>query len=250
MPQVELDMSRSNTSWNEGVKLTGLKEVGGSITRFTALEAPVSSETPRGVLEGQVWDSTRNIPLESATVFLSGTQFAAATDGGGSFLLPDIPPGTFNVTFTHPRLDSLGVFSRGIDIEITPGESTRVELGIPAEAGISVSTCTESQLAIRNGVVLGFVREAGTEDPMEGASVTVTWSTFEDRGGGTFVEHHHGLQATSDGTGRYSVCGVSPGTTLTVQASFQGRKSTPIQLLASQEGYSVVHIEISGGKAP
>jgi hypothetical protein len=250
MPQVELDMSRSNTSWNEGVRLTGLKEVGGSITRFTALEAPAARETPRGVLEGQVWDSTRNIPLENATVFLSGTQFAVATDAGGSFMLPNLPPGDFNVTFTHPRLDSLGVFSRGIDIEITPGEATRVELGIPAEAGISISVCTESQLAARDGVVLGFVREAGTEEPMEGALVTLTWSTFEDRGGGTFVEHLHGLQATSDGTGRYSACGVSPGATLNVQASFQGRKSVPVQLRASQDGYTVVHIEISGGKSP
>jgi hypothetical protein len=247
MPRVKLDMSRSNDSWNEGVSLTGLREVGGEIASFTALMAPVVSENPRGVLEGQVWDSTRNIPLADATVFLSGTQFAAETDPGGTFLLPDLPPGVFNATFTHPRMDSLGVFFQGIEVEITPGEPTRVELAIPADAGVLVSSCSESQLAARDGVVIGFVREAGTENPLEGASVAVTWSTFEDRGGGsTFVEHHHGIQAASDGTGRYSVCGVPPGTTLTVQASLQGRRSIPVQLMASEEGYTVVHIEMGG----
>jgi hypothetical protein len=246
MPQVALDMTRSNASWNDGVRVTGLKEVGGEITSFAALDGPVMVEAPTGALEGQVWDSTRNIPLENAVVFLSGTQFAAETDAGGTFLLPDLPPGIFNATFTHPRMDSLGVFFRGIEVEIPAGEAISVELAIPAEAGVLVSTCTESQLAERDGVVIGFVREAGTEDPLEGASITVTWSTFEDRGGGTFVEHHHGLQATSDETGRYSACGVSPGTTLTVLGSFQGRKSSPLQLLASDEGYTVVHIEIGG----
>jgi hypothetical protein len=159
MPQVSLDMSRSNTSWNEGVKLTGLKEVGGEIASFTALAGPVASEKPVGVLEGQVWDSTRNIPLANAVVFLSGTQFAADTDPGGTFFLPGLPPGVFNATFTHPRMDSLGVFFQGIEVEIEAGEATSVVLGIPADAGVLVSSCTESQLAARDGVLIGFVRE-------------------------------------------------------------------------------------------
>lgn len=246
MPRAKLDMGRSNSSWNEGVDVTGMKEVGGELAGFTALTAPVVSENPTGVLEGQVWDSTRNIPLAGATVFLSGTQFAAETDPGGTFLLPDIPPGTFNATFTHARMDSLGVFFQGLEVEIAPGGATRVDLAIPYDAGVLVSNCTEGQLAARDGVVIGFVREAGTENPVEGASVAITWSTFEDRGGGTFLEHHHGLQATSDGTGRYSACGVPPGTTLTVQGSFQGRRSIPFQIRATETGYTVVHIELGG----
>jgi len=133
-----------------------------------------------------------------------------------------------------------------VEVEITPGEFTAVELGIPSSAGILTSACTEDQLAERTAVVIGYVREAGTETPLGGASVTVTWSTFEEQGGGTFVEHRHGLQTTSDSNGRYSACGVPLHTTLTLNAVYQGVEAERVEARANDSGYTVVHLTIGG----
>ncbi|TFH59044.1 MAG: hypothetical protein E4G90_10475, partial [Gemmatimonadales bacterium] len=119
MPLVAMDMSMALMQRTEGIRLRGIREVGGGITRFTSLERGEASEVPKGVLEGQVWDSTRQVPLAGATVFLSGTQYFAETDAGGNFLFPDLPEGVFRAAFSHPRLDSLGVFSAGVEVEIT-----------------------------------------------------------------------------------------------------------------------------------
>ncbi|MFH1762681.1 MAG: carboxypeptidase regulatory-like domain-containing protein [Gemmatimonadota bacterium] len=246
MPLVGTDMSMALMQKTAGIRLVGIKEVGGGITRFTSLDRTESSDVPKGVLEGQVWDSTRQAPLAGATVFLSGTQYFAETDAGGNFLFPDLPEGVFRAAFSHPRLDSLGVFSAGVEVEITPGEFTTLVLAIPSSAAVLASTCTPEELEVRTAVVIGYVRERDTEVPVEGATVTVTWSIFEQRGAGSFVERRHGLQATSDATGRYSACGVPLDTTLHILATHLGRETETVQLQAEKDGYTVVHLYLPG----
>ncbi len=246
MPQVGMEMSMAFMQRQPGIRLVGIREVGGGITRFTSLDQGDTPDVPKGVLEGQVWDSTRQAPLAGATVFLSGTQYSAETDEGGSFLMSDLPEGVFTAAFTHPRLDSLSAMPLGVEVKIIPGEFTTLMLGIPTTAGILASSCSQEELAERTSVVIGFVREAETEAPVEEASVTVTWSIFERRGGGTFVEHRHGLQTTSDSTGRYSACGVPLDTTLFIQATYLGRETETVQLRANQDGYTVVHLVFPG----
>jgi len=246
MPLATMDMSMTLMERSAGIRLVGIKEVGGEITRFTSLDQRVTSELPRGVLEGQVWDSTRQAPLVGATVFLSGTQYAAETDAGGSFLMSDLPEGVFTAAFIHPRMDSLGFFSPGVEVEIVPGEFTTLMLGIPSTAATLVSTCTQEELAGRATAVIGFVREAETEAPVERASVTVSWSIFDQQAGGVFVERRHGLQTTSDFTGRYSACGVPLDTTLHIQATYLDRETGIVQLRANEDGYTVVHLVFPG----
>ncbi len=246
MPLVARDMSMALMQRTGGIRLTGIKEVGGGITRFTSLGQAEPSEVPKGVLEGQVWDSTRQASLAGAIVFLSGTQYAAETDADGSFLMPDLPGGVFSAAFIHPRLDSLGLFSPGEEVEIIPGEFTTLMLAIPSSAGDPVSTCTEEELAEESAAVIGFIREAESEAPIEGATVTVSWSIFEQRGGGTFVERRYGLQTTSDSSGHYSACGVPLDTTLHIQATHLGRETETVQVQANEDGYTVVHLILPG----
>ncbi len=73
---------------------------------------------------------------------------------------------------------------RAREVEIIPGESTNLFLAIPSEAGILTSACTQAELEQSTAVVIGFVRDAETDAPIEGATVAVTWSIFEQRGAG------------------------------------------------------------------
>jgi hypothetical protein len=245
MPLVATDMTMAIMQRTSGIRLVGIKEVGGGITRFTSSERGEPSEAPKGVLEGQVWDSTRQAPLAGATVFLSGTQYAAETDEGGNFQILDLPGGVFSAAFTHPRLDSLGVFSAGREVEIIPGEIATLVLAIPSSAAIMASACAQEELREGTGVVTGLVRDAETEAPVGGATVTVFWSTFERRGV-SFVENRQGLRATTDATGRYAACGVPFDASLTLQATYLDRKTEAVQVQSEREGYTVVHLVLPG----
>jgi len=226
--------------------VAGIKEVGGEITRYTSLDRGETSQMLRGVLEGQVWDSIRQLPLAGATVFLSGTSYASETDPEGNFLIPDLPGGVFIASFTHPRLDSLGLFTQGVEVEIKPGEFTNVELQIPSASSLFASICPEEEYGARTGVVLGFVREADSETPVPGASVTVAWKVYGAGSRRNFIEGSYEAIATSDSTGRYTACGVPRNTTLTIEASYDGRMSESLQARSSMDGHTVVNVILPG----
>jgi len=246
MPVVTQTLPVSSLAPRSRVRLEYIKEEGSEVTRFSSLDQEVISEVPRGILEGQVWDSTRNVPLSGATVFLSGTQYAAETDSTGGYLLLDLPAGTFSAAFTHPRLDSLGTFPSGIQVEIAPGTLGTLNLAIPATAGIRESTCTEEELARGSGVVLGIVRDGRTGAPVAGANVTVEWISYEGTGVEHLRERTDRIAMSTDANGRYATCGVPRDETLTVQARYFEAESEVVQAQLNREGYVVVNLEIQG----
>ncbi len=93
---------------------------------------------------------------------------------------------------------------------------------------------------------MGFVREGETGTPVEGAEVTVSWSTFEHRGGGNFAERLHELQTTSDSAGRYSACGVPAGTPLSLKATYLDREIETVETEADKDGFTVVDLIFAG----
>jgi hypothetical protein len=101
-------------------------------------------------------------------------------------------------------------------------------------------------LAARTGVAIGFVREAGTEAPMSGATVSVMWSVFVELGDGHFREERHGLQSSTNSRGRYSICGVPLDATLTFNATLGELESGPIHVRSNEDGYTVLHLTIGG----
>jgi hypothetical protein len=228
--------------------VVGLKEVGGEITQYSSLDRSVVSEAlPKGVLEGQVWDGPRQLPLAGATVFLSGTSYAAETDLEGKFVMADLPEGTFSATFTHPRLDSLGVFAQPIQVTIDSGIATAVTLRIPATGPDPGTTCNVNELEPGTWFIVGFVTESGTGTPMEGATVLIDWSTYEGRDIMVdLVERRHRLQATADSEGRFTGCGIPMDTRLTLRAVLGERESEPMVLMPRDESPPVVNLVIGG----
>lgn len=108
-------------------KLVALHETGGSVSGPVVDRRPVS-------IAGVVFDSTRNAPLAGARVFLSGTSYVTRTDSLGRFALDELPPGTYSLSFMHPRLDSLEWVAPGVDVSAAPGTPQEVALGIPTGA--------------------------------------------------------------------------------------------------------------------
>ncbi len=247
MPIMGVDFSRPATGAASRVRVIGIKEVGGEITQFSSLDRTVvSRELPRGALEGQVWDTPRQAPLPGATVFLSGTSYATETDREGRFVLDGLPEGTFSAVFTHPRLDSLGVFSRPTQVTISPGITTTVTLAIPTTGPDPGASCNVEELAEGLWFLVGFVRDADSGEPLQGATVLMDWSTFEGQTISGLIERRRQLQTRSDPQGRFTGCGIPVDTRITLRAVLDEKESDPVVVAVQGGEPTVVNLVIGG----
>ncbi|MGH7481616.1 MAG: carboxypeptidase regulatory-like domain-containing protein [Longimicrobiales bacterium] len=195
-------------------------------------------------LAGTVHDSVAGAPLAGATIRLEGTRYFARTHDTGAFIIAGAPAGSYAVVATSPRLDSLGIAElRGV-AELRGGEITTLALATPSRPTLLARPCVvEGEDAGRTitgrpgygaiqdggGVLVGFVRSAGTALP--GALVEVSW-TVQDlgrAGQAVAVESASRVVETSaDGSGRWRACGLPPDIELEVRAEAFGRRSEPV----------------------
>jgi hypothetical protein len=172
-----------------------------------------------GMLQGMVFDSLHSVPLEGATVVLSGTVHTATTDIGGRFSFPldSIPEGRHTVGFFHPTLDSLGITPPTSEVEIRRGQSLRVDLAIPSMATILRAVCPANASADGRGLVMGVVRDAESEKPLPGARVVFLW-TLTNVATNAVVKVPQGTSAVVNPDGSYRACGIPADTRVTAQA--------------------------------
>jgi len=247
MPIVVVETVVHRDGRGQAVSLQSIREVGGIIEEYSPVESPeaTGSNLFRASLEGVVWDNTLQAPLAEATVFLSGTPFSARTDSLGWYLLEDLPAGVYSATFTHSRLDSLGVYYHGLNVDLTPGRKTEANLGIPISAPGSQPICSPEDLAQDPGVVIGHVRDARTNEAMEGVIVQAGWSVVPSAESNAREEQK--LGAPTDATGRYTLCGVPLDTRLSVRAELNEVNSEAVRILANPDGLTVVDLLLGGG---
>jgi hypothetical protein len=136
--------------------------------------------------------------LAGAEVFLVGTRFTAVTNQDGRFLIPDLPPGLYAVSFRHAQLDLLDVIPDAVTVKLTADSTTDVQLGIAAEARPRVAPPrpAPARIAGSRSALVGVVVEAGSVRPIVGATVSIS-ST--------------GIRSTTDTRGRFVLFGVAPG---------------------------------------
>ena len=81
------------------------------------------SQNGVGTISGQVREANTRLPLVSANVILLGTDFGAATDANGNFILRNVPSNTYQL-----RASIIGFRSQiKTDIIVQPGKMTQVD---------------------------------------------------------------------------------------------------------------------------
>ena len=243
MPKLARDLTRAGGG-RSGVFVTGIRETGGEISQITTLDRQRIAQAERGVVSGLVWDSTRYGPLEGARVYLSGTSYAGTTDAEGRFLIEAVPEGVFTAAFTHPRLDTLGVMAKGVDVEIRPGEFTDVLLGVPSAKSILVDACRGEEREWGSAVISGIVRDQGSGEPIPQAKVRLDWQEVSRLGPGRLSGQNKWFEASTDSEGRYTVCSVPSNELIVIKGSFLEEESDTVQLSVLEDSYTVVDLEI------
>ena len=205
------------------VRITGAQESGGEVLDAHVTGMDNVELVRRVTLEGVVFDSVRERPLEGARVYLSGTSFTTVAGIAGRFRMDSVPAGIYELAFAHPWLDSLPAFptpvvfntdSTGIrDLKLTvPSFPTLLQAACPAPLRERYAQAGRDPNPANRGVVFGTVRPL--HEIAAGAEVSIGWKRYSTKTGATsgapedLLVRPHGLSASVAEDGTYVVCAV------------------------------------------
>ena len=133
------------------------------------LANPLQAQGARGVIAGRVIDSTSQLPMQSVTVTIEGTQRGAITKVDGTFQLADLPAGTARL-----RVTRIGYTPQVKDVAVIPGQTASVRFvmqAVAANLGAVVVTGYGSQ---RKEAVTGSVATINAEEANVGVVANPT----------------------------------------------------------------------------
>jgi len=164
-----------------------------------------------GAIRGRVADSLRGGGLAGAVVMVFGTSRQAVTDEDGRFWLFDVPVGSHYLGFAHDEIDAWGLGSGYIPVDVREGVSAEVELAVPRFADVALALCLRGGVDAET-VVVGHVLGPDRE-PWPGQAIRLVFERPAP-GGGSLVD----LRLNTDERGRFAVCSVPGGETVTLRA--------------------------------
>lgn len=233
---------------HEALELTGILEHGGEVTSLVMEGSEALGPTTGTTLRGLVIDSTRAAPLAGAVVTLDGTQHATTTDSLGAYRIEGVPEGTYSVSFSHPRSDSLGLFATSPrPVDLGAEGQVDVSFGLPSTPNLRAALCgggsheggsDESENAM--GILVGLVRDASSGRAVAGARVRANWSGWDVRQDRSramvrVAESRSAAETVSDPQGRYRLCGIPASVPITARAEHLGRTSQRLALTVEDE---------------
>ncbi len=130
---------------------------------------PLQAQGARGAISGRVVDSTSQLPMQSVTVTIEGTQRGAITRVDGGFLLSDVPAGTARL-----RVTRIGYSPQTKEVTVVPGQTANVRFSmqsVAANLGAVVVTGYGSQ---RKEAVTGSVATVNAEEANVGVIANPT----------------------------------------------------------------------------
>lgn len=216
--QVRQDDSSGTSGWSRTSDLFPARQCVVEALLLAAVLAwfstPASAQAQIVVLEGVVVDSTAGPadsraqaprPLTGARVWARGAGSSTETDDGGRFRLELPAAGAFELTFHHPRLDSIGIEEMGWTTVAADGPGVSgIELGVPSWPTLYALWCGRSpELEADEGIVAGWVRSTWDGSPLDGVEADLRPSPGAGQAG------HFSTRSADDGL--FLFCSVPAG---------------------------------------
>src|SRR5688500_9136546 len=196
---------------------------------------------------GTIYDSIARAPLSRAVVYLSGTSHTGSTDRSGRFQLDGVPAGRYQVAFTHPVLDTLGIAAPQRSVEVRDGGIAKADLYVPSMWSMVKRLCPAAMPREASGLVLGVVRDAETDEPVGAATVTFSWTLLHLTSSG-LQERRHRSETLTQTDGVYAMCGVPSDVSVTTRVEVRGRASGEAEVRVGE--YSLVRRDLSVAVPP
>jgi hypothetical protein len=224
MPGTRLESRRENGTAVTELMVERIREAGGEVTSAVPRAgAAVTFGAPKPVVEGVVWDSTRNAPLAGARVFLSGTAAEATTGADGTYRLEAPADGRYTLAVAGGGLGPVAAAVAHPTVTVAAGQTARIDLAVPGAAAVVRAICDAGALREQHGVVMGQVRGL---DPAA-AEVVAHVARYTLAGGGSrFAGRSSAVTVKPDASGFYVVCGLPESGTVELFLRSGGRELT------------------------
>ena len=194
----------------------GFHDIGGEILSVTGQDGSNLYAASLAHLVGTVFDSTRVGPLVDASVSVAGTNITTVTDSVGAYHLAAPLDGEYQVTVSHPWLDSVGIVDPAAIALFTRGSETSLAFDLPHINTLLRHLCRGDRMDAGSRVLVGRVRRSEAA-PVPGATVRASWQIVKTDPA-RFVVEERERTAVADETGRYVLCGLPAARAIEVRA--------------------------------
>jgi hypothetical protein len=208
----------------------GYRDLGGTATWIAGPAGGVVHRASFTELHGSIVD-VRSVPLRAATVQLVGTDYVTQTDERGEFVLQGPFRGVYDVTYRHPRLDSLNFTPQPVTATLDEGRPDTIAIVMPSFDAMAEGVCVNEPLLPGQRAVAGVIRDAGTEVEVASGRVIARITTESEKG----LEHEERI-LRSGPSGFYSVCGIPLHSQITITAEQDHRISGSVMLTFHEDG--------------
>lgn len=205
----------------------------------TAASASGASDTAGVTVSGVVFDSLTNTPLARALVQVVERgehrgAWSAFSDERGAFHISGLPHGLFLIGFLHPELDSLGLGVAPHMLDVATDAPLHSDLAVPSATTVRRLICAGAEHADSTGLMLGFIRDADSGEPLAGATAVVMWSEVVV-GKGIRTERRE-VPIRSNEAGWYALCEAPADGPLAARAELGKDASGTIEVNVPPEG--------------
>ncbi|GLC26310.1 carboxypeptidase regulatory-like domain-containing protein [Roseisolibacter agri] len=205
-------------------------------SRLSAQSPPPAAPASRPLrLVGVAWDSLSGVPLVGAVVQLASESTpgaparTAVADSAGRWQLDSVPQGTYLAGYFHPALDALEIEPPTFRVLVQGDSVTRLDIGIPGPERMLGLLCGPTTGRDSTGGIVGVLRDADSEDPIAGATLSVGWrEVIIEKGSIRNVQRR--VPVAARGGGLYLACGVPTDTPVELDAAAPGRSSGLVEL--------------------
>lgn len=239
--------------WRPGVRLvaSALLMAGSAVAQAPAGGVrPVPGAMAR--VAGVVFDSVAMRPLGGALVQLVDGATPAIirtnrTNDDGRFAFDSVPRGTYLLGFLHSRLDSLGLESPLLRVELQSAGELDAALTIPSFRSIRAKLCGDAATA-GDAMFIGSVRRASGLMLERPARIRVQWTELQVSGDAVGRQTMSRYATTSE-SGAFALC-VPGGAPLTTRAFGAADSSGFVELTVTRDGLLLRDIYIGSNRTP
>jgi hypothetical protein len=201
-------------------------------------QTPASGQT---VVRGVVFDSLEMRPLREATVQMLDTSGIAwskivNTDSTGTFEFTGAPDGAYLIGFFHAKLDSLGLASQTLRLNVRAGPPIQLRLAIPSARAIARALCGRNSTSDSTGLFLGYVRGADNSMPRPNGTVVMRWAEIVIAKN-TISRNIPSIEVSSGPSGLAAVCGLPMNTTILMQGASAADSSGAFEIAMPSTGF-------------
>jgi hypothetical protein len=215
-----------------------LKRLLFSLAIAACAAAPAAGQTPApapaasagfATIRGSILDSLHDALLRGALVRIDNGLRETFTDSLGLYRLDSVPTGMHRLVVIHPLLDTLGISLVTPPLTIAAGETRIIELAVPSSETLVSLMCPAARRALGPAALVGFVHDADTDAPAQGAKVSLLYYESDPLG----LKKTPRVREQQIGPdGRYRICGLPPTMSGKLQVFRNGVQTgeVPVQL--------------------